>query len=107
MRTDTFITPIPITPNIIKSPEITQPTYTKIIFTKFVNIRSSKDEIIELQSALNIILNKKLPILLAVDGVFGKKTLQGIKLFQKEYSLKVDGSFGPKTRKVINSIAWQ
>ena len=34
---------------------------------------------------------------IAVDGIFGKKTEDAVKKFQKSRNLKVDGIVGPKT----------
>ena len=39
-----------------------------------------------------------------IDGSFGYYTLQGVKSFQKKYSLKVDGIFGPVSCKKMNEV---
>lgn len=41
---------------------------------------------------------------LAVDGKCGKKTVSAIKKFQKQYKLKVNGAFGPKSREKAEAI---
>lgn len=40
-----------------------------------------------------------------VDGVFGSKTRNAVRSFQKAHGLAVDGIVGPKTRSVLNSIS--
>lgn len=40
----------------------------------------------------------------AIDGVFGPKTLLGVKSFQIAHNLKVDGIVGQKTNLVLNSL---
>lgn len=43
------------------------------------------------------LLNEKLGTNLAVDGIFGNKTLQAVKTYQGANQLQVDGIIGPKT----------
>lgn len=51
----------------------------------------------KLQKCLNKVLKNKLK----VDGSFGPRTRDAVKKFQKKYGLKVDGKVGPKTRAEI------
>ncbi len=53
---------------------------------------------------LQLFLNKKYYAAGVMDGVFGPKTLDSVKRFQKDNKLKADGIVGPKTNKVINSL---
>lgn len=41
---------------------------------------------------------------LAVDGVFGPKTLEAVKAYQAEHGLAVDGKVGPKTWAELNKV---
>lgn len=39
-----------------------------------------------------------------IDGIFGNKTLEAVKKFQKENSLGIDGIVGPKTWSKLKAI---
>lgn len=49
-------------------------------------------------------LNQVIDCNLAVDGIYGKKTYQCVKKFQKKYNLSVDGIVGIKTCSKLNSL---
>ena len=49
-------------------------------------------------------LNETIGCNLEVDGIFGSKTNQCVRKFQKEYNLAVDGIVGPKTCSKLNSL---
>src|SRR5262245_22781820 len=60
--------------------------------------RGSKgDEVVALQKRLNVRLAGKL----RVDGIFGPKTEQAVRLFQWRNDLRRDGIVGPKTREAL------
>lgn len=54
---------------------------------------------------LQEILNEKVNANLTVDGNFGTKTTEAVKLFQKKNGLAADGVVGPKTRAVLGMSA--
>ena len=58
-----------------------------------------------LQTTLNTILGSKLATPLLVDGVYGPKTTDAIKLFQKQAKLAVDGAVGQTTSDALNTSA--
>ena len=43
----------------------------------------------------------------AVDGIIGPKTRAGIKAFQKQYELKIDGIAGPITQRTLEQIFYR
>lgn len=56
------------------------------------------DAVKQLQIALNVLgFNCGTP-----DGIFGPKTLEALKAFQKSAGLTVDGIYGPKTREAMD-----
>lgn len=57
------------------------------------------DEVKKLQVLLNKVNNASL----VVDGIIGKKTINEIKIFQKNNNLKVDGLFGKKSLSKIKN----
>ena len=60
--------------------------------------RGSKgDEVKKLQKNLNVAAWKTPQEKLQLDGDFGPKTEERLKLFQKRYKLEVDGIYGPKS----------
>lgn len=59
---------------------------------------STGDDVAEMQKRLNSIsydCGK-------VDGIFGSNTLAGVKAFQRDHALVVDGIYGPKTHAALN-----
>jgi peptidoglycan hydrolase-like protein with peptidoglycan-binding domain len=71
-------------------PATSAPVATSL--TRTVAYKSSGSEVKLVQTRLN---NKGYK--LTVDGIFGKKTLEAVKSFQKKNGLKADGIVGPKT----------
>ncbi len=61
---------------------------------------AEKAEIRWLQKAMNKILR----IRLVVDGIYGEKTKEAVRRFQRKYRLQVDGIAGPITRKKIEEV---
>jgi hypothetical protein len=61
-----------------------------------LSIGSTGPDVVQLQASLNQKMPDALPPL-AVDGIFGPKTLARVKAFQAENDLVVDGIVGPKT----------
>jgi len=53
---------------------------------------------------IQIKLNQTYPYKLKEDGIWGDKTKNAVKHFQKKYDLEVDGLVGPITKKKINEI---
>jgi len=49
-------------------------------------------------------LNKALGIKLAVDGIYGAKTTEAVRNFQKKYGLSADGIYGPKTKAKLAEV---
>ena|SRR3990167_5390276 len=64
------------------------------IFTKTLRKGSRGLDVKKLQEKLKV----------KVDGIFGEKTEERVKVFQFAHNLKVDGIVGPKTNEVLNSI---
>lgn len=64
-----------------------------------LRINSRGTQVAKLQAELKA---AKLPVG-SVDGVFGKSTLNALKLFQARHHLSVDGMVGPKTWKALLS----
>jgi peptidoglycan hydrolase-like protein with peptidoglycan-binding domain len=69
-----------------------------------------KDRVRWIQASLNTILPPQLhddfeyvqsPIILAVDGIYGERTREWVKTFQRIYGLQVDGVVGPRTEAAI------
>lgn len=58
------------------------------------------DDVKYLQQALNIVMNSGLD----VDGIFGAKTKDAVKNFQRKYNLEVDGIFGKNSNKKMEEI---
>ena len=58
------------------------------------------DDVATLQAALNEVAGEALD----VDGIFGAKTKEAVKRFQREHSLDVDGLVGPKTMEAIDRL---
>ncbi|HCL57499.1 MAG TPA: hypothetical protein DHW82_10890 [Spirochaetia bacterium] len=56
-----------------------------------------KEEILKVQEACNLILNKKL----GEDGIWGPKTKEALMELQKEIKVTPDGIYGPKTKNGI------
>jgi peptidoglycan hydrolase-like protein with peptidoglycan-binding domain len=61
-----------------------------------LRLQSRGNAVRELQSKLNLLLPGEQPPL-AVDGIFGPKTLQRVRRFQTLRTLNPDGVVGPKT----------
>ena len=87
---------------IAVSPTSYRPTtpYTGALPKTSVKDGSKGDDVKACQTFLNWCVNAKL----SVDGKAGKNTVAAIKVFQKTYSLKVDGSFGSQSRKKAEEI---
>lgn len=96
----------------IKSPttEIvpTENIINKFVFTKFMKLGITDNEVKELQKFLN-----SKGYLLALSGIgsignetnyFGFLTKSALMKFQQDNNLKPDGVFGPLTRGVVNKI---
>jgi N-acetylmuramoyl-L-alanine amidase len=62
---------------------------------------STGNDVIELQARLQYIGLYKAKI----DGVFGWGTYWGVRNFQKNYGLKVDGVVGSKTKQKLNAVS--
>jgi peptidoglycan hydrolase-like protein with peptidoglycan-binding domain len=60
---------------------------------------STGQEVEDLQEMLNLVI--PLPPLLAVDGIFGPKTLERVMTFQRQAALAADGIVGPLTSKAL------
>ncbi len=63
--------------------------------SQLFRVGSSGQAIVELQRALNAALRRSAS--LETDGKFGPNTLNAVRAFQSEKSLKVDGIVGPQT----------
>lgn len=81
---------------------------TKVTFYDFTSkgivkdSTAAKQDIVTLQSALNILFARKhIPIQLKVDGLYGALTTQALKTAQKMANLVQDGVCGPKTWKYL------
>jgi hypothetical protein len=61
-------------------------------------------EVAQMQAALNV-RRPELP-LLAMDGMFGPKTLQRVLAFQRANRLLPDGILGPNTRAKLFAFSW-
>ena len=78
----------------------TPPTATA---RKTLRLWSTGDDVSFLQSRLN--RAPDVATHLAVDGIFGPKTLEGVREFQSEHPpLKVDGVVGPRTWEAVEAI---
>ena len=73
-------------------------TPIKDFFTKTLKYGMKNDEVLKMQKKLSYKYN------ITPDGVFGRKTLQVVREFQKENGLIDDGIVGAKTREVLNKI---
>lgn len=62
---------------------------------KLLKYGDNKESVKALQWSLNVFYNN----MLVVDGIFGKKTLQAVKEFQRFWNIKVDGVAGKETLK--------
>lgn len=84
------------------SPTSYRPTtpYTGTLPKSTVKDGSKGEDVKACQTFLNWCDNAKL----SVDSKAGKNTVAAIKVFQKTYSLKVDGSFGSQSRKKAEEI---
>ena len=72
----------------------------KFIFTKFMKLGSTGNEVLELQKLLTAQMYYAGPL----DGIFGPLTEEAVKTYQAAHPpLKVDGIVGPKTRGVLNA----
>lgn len=56
----------------------------------------------KLQKAINAVIGSNL----TVDGIYGEKTFQAVKTFQKRHSLIADGKFGLKSLSVYNNLTY-
>ncbi|MEC4815487.1 MAG: peptidoglycan-binding protein [Scytonema sp. PMC 1069.18] len=66
-----------------------------------VSFGSTGQDVKDLQVILNAtVANNSL----VVDGVFGKKTEEAVKAFQRQYNLTVDGIVGSQTWTVVDTI---
>ncbi|MBU1020371.1 MAG: chitobiase/beta-hexosaminidase C-terminal domain-containing protein [Firmicutes bacterium] len=65
--------------------------------------KSTKSEVMNLQTALNTALGASLVKSLKVDGDWGRLTSSAIKQFQALKKLDVDGIVGPMTRSALNT----
>ncbi|CDQ22560.1 peptidoglycan-binding protein [Halobacillus karajensis] len=65
----------------------------------YLSLGDVNDDVKELQRYL-----RKLGYNLAVDGSYGEITERTVKSFQKQYGLKVDGYFGPSSRKKLEEV---
>lgn len=74
--------------------------YTGKLPSKTVKKGSKGDSVKAVQTFLNWCMKSGLK----VDGSCGKKTVSAIKKFQKQYKLKVDGSFGTQSRAKAKQI---
>lgn len=96
----------------VKSPTVETPSVenvaNKFIFTKFMKLGITDNEVKELQKFLN-----SKGYLLALSGIgsignetnyFGFLTKSALMKFQQDNNLKPDGVFGPLTRGVVNKI---
>lgn len=73
-------------------------TPIKDFFTKTLKYGMKNDEVLKLQKKLSYKYN------ITPDGIFGRKTLQAIREFQKENGLIDDGIVGARTREILNQI---
>ncbi len=71
-----------------------------------VNIYSSASDIMALQTSLNRALVGKLAIALVVDGRWGMKTTEAVKIFQAQAGIAVDGKVGPITSAKLSASAY-
>lgn len=74
--------------------------YTGKLPTKTVRKGSKGTDVKHVQKFLNWCIKAGL----SVDGKCGSKTTSAIKKYQKQYKLKVDGVFGPQSKKKAQSI---
>ena len=74
--------------------------YTGTLPTKTVKKGSKGDSVKSVQKFLNWCMKSGLK----VDGICEKKTVSAIKKFQKQYKLKVDGSFGTQSKAKAKQI---
>lgn len=74
--------------------------YTGGLPSKTVKKGSRGTDVKHVQNFLNWCIKAGLK----VDGACGSKTVAAIKKFQKQYGLKQDGAFGPKSRAKAQSI---
>lgn len=74
--------------------------YTGALPTKTVKNGSKGSDVKAVQNFLNWCIKAGLK----VDGSCGKKTVAAIKKYQKQYKLKVDGSFGTQSRAKAKQI---
>jgi hypothetical protein len=72
----------------------------KFIFTKFMKLGSTGNEVLELQKLLTAQMYYAGPL----DGIFGSLTEEAVKTYQAAHPpLRIHGIVGPKTRGVLNA----
>lgn len=87
--------------NLTKGAKAKDETYQDLPYpTETLKKGSTGEQVKKLQRCLNKIMKSNL----VVDGSFGPKTDKVVRAFQKKYKLAVDGSVGPKTRKKIKEL---
>lgn len=67
---------------------------------------SSASDVMALQASLNRALVGKLAIALVVDGKWGMKTTEAVKMFQAQAGIAADGKVGPITSAKLNASAY-